>query len=271
MKGKLGLGISGKKGDKYLNEEKHFDSSVIPKGFKNEKDLENFLENMNKKGNKLTPKEKEKRYNCIKDLFNNIAKGKNPDENIEKLAQLLENMSEKDRKEILEKLGKDTKNINLLKKLQNALDKQVSNKNLEKGRNRPGYNKTSGKDDSSYGKRAQKDNYGYGKGLEKDKSGFSKVQSGYGNAHSGNDKNKSAYGKAQTGYGKNQVGYGKDKSKNENGFDNNQSGLGKGFSSSKKFESGIKGFNEETVEVKEISPLKFDGLFLEISKYGNGK
>ena len=42
MKGKSGLGISGKKGDKYLNEEKHFDSSVIPKGFKNEKDLENF-------------------------------------------------------------------------------------------------------------------------------------------------------------------------------------------------------------------------------------
>ena len=285
MKGKLGLGISGKKGDKYLNEEKHFDSSVIPKGFKNEKDLENFLENMNKKGNKLTPKEKEKRYNCIKDLFNNIAKGKNPDENIEKLAQLLENMSEKDRKEILEKLGKDTKNINLLKKLQNALDKQVSNKNLEKGRNRPGYDKTSGKDDSNYGKRAQKDNYGYGKGLEKDKSGFGKAQSGngntqkgydknksvYGNAQSGNDKNQSGQGKGQTGYGKNQSGYGKDKSNNGNGFDNNQSCLGKGFSSSKKFESGIKGFKEDTIEVKEISPLKFDGLFLEISKYGNGK
>ena len=285
MKGKLGLGISGKKGDKYLNEEKHFDSSVIPKGFKNEKDLENFLENMNKKGNKLTPKEKEKRYNCIKDLFNNIAKGKNPDENIEKLAQLLENMSEKDRKEILEKLGKDTKNINLLKKLQNALDKQVSNKNLEKGRNRPGYDKTSGKDDSNYGKRAQKDNYGYGKGLEKDKSGFGKAQSGngntqkgydknksvYGNAQSGNDKNQSGQGKGQTGYGKNQSGYGKDKSNNGNGFDNNQSGLGKGFSSSNKFESGIKGFKEDTIEVKEISPLKFDGLFLEISKYGNGK
>ena len=285
MKGNLGLGISGKKGDKYLNEEKHFDSSVIPKGFKNEKDLENFLENMNKKGNKLTPKEKEKRYNCIKDLFNNIAKGKNPDENIEKLAQLLENMSEKDRKEILEKLGKDTKNINLLKKLQNALDKQVSNKNLEKGRNRPGYDKTSGKDDSNYGKRAQKDNYGYGKGLEKDKSGFGKAQSGngnahkgydknksvYGNAQSGNDKNQSGQGKGQTGYGKNQSGYGKDKSNNGNGFDNNQSCLRKGFSSSKKFESGIKGFKEDTIEVKEISPLKFDGLFLEISKYGNGK
>ena len=299
MKGKLGADISGKKGDKYLNEEKHFDASVIPKGFKNEKDLENFLENMNKKGNKLTPKEKEKRYDCIKDLFNNISKGKNSDENIEKLAQLLENMSEKERKEILEKLAKDTKNVNLLKKLQNALDKQASNKNLEKGRNRPGYDKTPGKDNSGYDKRTEKDNYGYDKGLEKDKSGFGKAQSGYGNAQTGYGKNKSAYGnaqsgndknqlgqgKAQTGYGKNQSANGKGQkgnaknqsangkgqSGNVNGFDNNQSGLGKGFSSSKKFESGIKGFKEEDVEVKEISPLKFDGLFLEISKYGYGK
>ena len=101
--------------------------------------------------------------------------------------------------------------------------------------------------------------------------GYDKNKSAYGNAQSGNDKNQSANGKGQTGYGKNQSGYGKDKSNNGNGFDNNQSGLGKGFSSSKKFESGIKGFKEETVEVKEISPLKFDGLFLEISKYGNGK
>ena len=179
IKGRLGVALSG------IKEERHFDASVLPKGFKNEKELEKFLDNMNQKGDNLSPQEKAKRFNCIKELFNNIVKGKNQEENIEKLAELLTNMNKKDRKEILEKLAKDPKNINLLKKLQNSLDKVVSINN-------------------TLGENAK---YGFNKGL----------------------------------------------------------------SGSKEYASGYKSTRSENVEVKEINPLKFDGLFLEISNYGNEK
>ena len=160
---------------------KHFDPNILPKGFKNEQELEKFLDSMNQKGDNISPQEKEKRFNVIKDIFNNIAKGKCSEDNIEKLAQLLANMSEKDRKEILEKLGKDPKNKNLLNKLKNLIEKQVEKQD------------------------AKNNEYGYNEGL----------------------------------------------------------------SSSKKFGSGMKSLDPENVEVKDISPLKFNGLFLEISKYGN--
>ena len=160
---------------------KHFDPNILPKGFKNEQELEKFLDSMNQKGDNISPQEKEKRFNVIKDIFNNIAKGKCSEDNIEKFAQLLANMSEKDRKEILEKLGKDPKNKNLLNKLKNLIEKQVEKQD------------------------AKNNEYGYNEGL----------------------------------------------------------------SSSKKFGSGMKSLGPENVEVKDISPLKFNGLFLEISKYGN--
>jgi len=117
---------------------KHFDPNILPKGFKNEQELEKFLDNMNQKGDNISPQEKEKRFNVIKDIFNNIAKGKCSEGNIEKLAQLLANMSEKDRKEILEKLGKDPKNKNLLNKLKNLIEKQVDKQ--ESKNNEYGYN-----------------------------------------------------------------------------------------------------------------------------------
>ena len=134
IKGNLGNQLSGKKDKKEKSnneEEKHFDASVIPKGFKNEKELENFLDNLNKKGDNISPEEKAKRLNCIKELFNNIGKGKNQEENIEKLAKLLTNMSEKDRNEILQKLAKDPKNVNLLKKLLNSIGKTIRQENIE--------------------------------------------------------------------------------------------------------------------------------------------
>jgi len=117
---------------------KHFDPNILPKGFKNEQELGKILDNMNQKGDNISPQEKEKRFNVIKDIFNNIAKGKCSESNIEKLAQLLANMSEKDRKEILEKLGKDPKNKNLLNKLKNLIEKQVDKQ--ESKNNEYGYN-----------------------------------------------------------------------------------------------------------------------------------
>ena len=47
-------------------------------------------------------------------------------------------------------------------------------------------------------------------------------------------------------------------------------GFIKGYSGSKEgIDSGLKAKLSEAVEVKEINQLKFDGLFLEISKYTN--
>jgi hypothetical protein len=43
----------------------------------------------------------------------------------------------------------------------------------------------------------------------------------------------------------------------------------KGFSISKKLDSGIKSLFSEIVEVKDINPLKFNGLFMEISENNN--
>ena len=170
----------------YLNKEEdaHFDQNIIPKGFKNEKELEQFLDKLNQKGENLSPEEKEKRMNCLKDIFENITKGGNPEQNLEKLSQLLSNMSEKDRKEFLKKLAEEGKNPDLIKKLDKMLEKNINKNRLLK----------SGK-----------------------------------------------------------------------------SGSKKGLTSPKKFGSAMKSQFSEYVEVKQINPLKFDGLFLEISEYNNGK
>ena len=176
----------GKEGKINLGEEKdrNVDSNILTKGFKNQKELEKLLSNINNKGDNISPQEKEKRLNCIKDIFDNIAKEKCSEDNIEKLAQLLANMDEKDRKEILEKLGKDPKNSNLLKNLEKLVEKSVSKSNINK---------------------------------------------------------------------------------------NSEYSYNKGFTSPSEFDSNSKSLKFESVKVKEVSPLKFDGLFLEISKYGKEK
>ena len=164
----------------------NFDKTIIPKGFKNEKELENFLNSINNKGENLTPEEKEKKLNCIKDIFNNITKGANKEKNLEKLAEILGAMNEKERKEILEKLAKDNKNknLNLLKKLETLVEKEISN-NVK---------------------------------LVKKKSGFKNVLSGR-----------------------------------------------------KKYISPLKDQIIDEVKIKEINPLKFEGLFLEISQYNSNE
>ena len=171
----------------YLNQEPdaHFDANIIPKGFKNEKELEKFLDEINQKEGNATPEEKEKRMKCLKDIFDNIAKGGNPEQNLEKLSQLLSNMNEKDRKEFLKKLAEEGKDPNLIKKLEKLTEKNVNKNRLLK----------------SGGK----------------------------------------------------------------------SGSKKGLSSAKKYGSILRSGFSEDVEVKQINPLKFDGLFLEISEYTNAK
>ena len=177
--------LSGEKD--YLNQEPdaHFDANIIPKGFKNEKELEKFLDEINQKEGNATPEEKEKRMKCLKDIFDNIAKGGNPEQNLEKLSQLLSNMNEKDRKEFLKKLAEEGKDPNLIKKLEKLTEKNVNKNRLLK----------------SGGK----------------------------------------------------------------------SGSKKGLSSTKKYGSILRSGFSEDVEVKQINPLKFDGLFLEISEYTNAK
>ena len=168
--------------------DKNFDSKMLTKGFKNEQELEKFLDDLNQKVDNISPQEKEKRFNHIKDIFNSISKGKSSEDNIEKLAQFLANMSEKDKKEILEKLGKEPKNKNLLNKLNNLnkrhVEQQEAKNSLNKNSNEYGYNK-------------------------------------------------------------------------------------EGLSSSQKKASNMKSLRSENVEPKEINPLKFEGLFLEMTKYGN--
>ena len=137
---KMEYDINGNKGGNMLNDKimekgKNGNSNKnISKGNENEKDLDKLKEILNKKGNNvnniLNPKEKEEIFNDIKDILNNISKGKGSEDNLEKLSQLLANMNEKDRKEILEKLGEDPKNRQLLNKLSNFVEKEIVNKGL---------------------------------------------------------------------------------------------------------------------------------------------
>ena len=175
--------MSPQKDNKTNNEKNKYQSNNSKsKGFKDDKEMGNILEkNGNIGNNYVSPEEKEKQMKNIKDLFSNISKGKNAEENIEKLSKLLANMDEKERKELLEKLGKDLKNSNLLQKLTKSVENQVLKNSI----------------------------------------------------------------------------------KNQNDEYNNSA---KGFSSSKKFDTGMKSLYSEITEVREINPLKFDGLFLEINE-----
>ena len=174
---------SPKKENQSTNKKNKFQNNNInQKSLKNGKEIENLYgkDNINRDSN-ISPLAKEK---DVKNILNNISTGKNPEENIEKLSKLLANMSEKERKAFLEKLGKETKNKNLIQKLKKSIENQVSKNSI----------------------------------------------------------------------------------KNQNEEYNNYA---KGISSSKKFDSGMKSLYSEVVDVKEINPLKFDGLFLEINENNN--
>ena len=187
---------------------------ILPKGFKNKEEFETFLDEINKKGDKVTPEEKQRRLESIEDIFNNISiGGKNSEENLEKLGDILGNINENDKKEILQQLSKNSNNNEMYQKLLNILNKRtLKGKGKEKRRMISDNLITSGKK-ASYG--GDKD---------------SLIKS---------------------------VRYG-------------QSGYNKGFSK-EGIGSGYKGHLSEYIEVKDVNPLKFDGLFLEITKYNNEK
>ena len=196
------------------NKQRNFSPDVLPKEFKTEEEIENFLDEINQKGEKATPEEKQKRLKCFVDIFNNISKGGiNSEENLQKLSALLGNLNEKDKNEILSKLEKDfPKNVDLFKKLDNLVKKVKSDKNQFKGKGEQGELKLFGSEK---------------KEIKSKKNEFL-MKSGYGES-----------------------GYGKGISKE---------GMG---SNSKDLVSS------EIIEVKNVNPLKFDGLFLEISEYNN--
>ena len=196
------------------NKQRNFSPDVLPKEFKTEEEIENFLDEINQKGEKATPEEKQKRLKCFVDIFNNISKGGiNSEENLQKLSALLGNLNEKDKNEILSKLEKDfPKNVDLFEKLDNLVKKVKSDKNQFKGKGEQGELKLFGSEK---------------KEIKSKKNEFL-MKSGYGES-----------------------GYGKGISKE---------GMG---SNSKDLVSS------EIIEVKNVNPLKFDGLFLEISEYNN--
>ena len=220
----------------------NFTTDVLPKGFQNEEEVENFLDEINKKGNNASPEEKEKRLKCIEDIFSNICKGgKNSETNIAKLAELLGKMNEKDRQEILSKLSKDfPKNASLVKNLLNSIQKQSLKKSTLKGKE-----KLSGNLLQKSGKKVSKEGELFSK-IEKKSSKEGEFKSAKKSARGEENELLAKSGK----YG-------------DNGFI-------KGYSGSKEgIDSGLKAKLSEAVEVKEINQLKFDGLFLEISKYTN--
>ena len=122
----------------------NIDPKILPRGFQNEKELQKFLEGINKKAGKITPEEKEKLMNCFQDMFNNISKGENVDENLEKLSQILSHMNGKERNEILKKLSEDKKNINLLKKLESLVNENVERFYKESKKYRTGFKNADG-------------------------------------------------------------------------------------------------------------------------------
>ena len=174
--------INSQKENKIINEKNKYPiNNMSSKDLKDAKKTDNIMgKNSKIPGDNIniSPEEKEKN---IKNILNSISLGNNSEENVEKLSKFLSNMDEKERKEFLEKLGKDQKYFNLIQKLKKSVENHFS-KNLINNKSEE-YNKNA-----------------------------------------------------------------------------------KGLSSSKKFDSGIKSLYSENVEVKEINPLKFDGLFLEIDE-----
>ena len=201
------------KDEENKNKQNDFNSELFPKETKNEEEAEALIDEINKKGEKLTPEEKQKRIKCIEEIFNKISKeGKNPEQYLEKLSKMLMNMNEKDRKEILSKLKKDfPNNGDLYNKLLKTVQMQTPKKSPKKGKGKLDQNNSlgnSGKKNEFLAKSGLNDNENYG---------YKKKYSGL----------------------KERMSY------------------------------GIRNYYSENIEVKEINPLKFDGLFLEITKYNN--
>ena len=200
-------------------------NNILPEEFKNEKEVDNFLDEINQKGDNATPEEKEKRNKCLIAKFKNICKGgKNSEANLNELAEILSKMNDIERKEFLSKLSKDfPKNGNIYKKLLKLVQSKTSRNNIHKGKDKGEVKKLNENNNSSV--ESQK----IGQGSKEEKDLFSK-------SVRIDDKEKYRFSKGISG--------------NKEGF-----------------RSTLR--NSEIIEVKDINPLKFDGLFLEITNYTN--
>ena len=249
-----------KKKEENKASQNHLAQEVLPEKFKTEKELENYLDEINNKGENATPEEKEERMKCIEDIFSNICKeGNNSKENIEKLAELLSKMNEKDRQEILSKLKENFPENeellnNLLNSVRNKSLKKSGKKGKEGGLQKSGKkkNKKGGENEflSKIGKKSSKE------GSELLFKSIKKSPIKEGNELFSQSEKKSVRGKSSSGLIKSRK--------------NRGSGYKNGFPSYR--ERNISGFklkSSGSIEVKEINPLKFDGLFLKITKYTN--
>ena len=196
---------------------------------------EKIIEEIIKKGDSASSEEKQKRFKFLSELYSKCCQGSKSDlgKNLEKLGGYLLLFVEKDRKDILLKLYNFIKNDEIYQKLLSFASKKYSFKSKSK---------KEGKKESS----SQNKDYNFGFENEKGKMSLK------------NSKNKEA-------------GNGIDNKFNQKlifDWDYKNSVL-----KEKSVDLNMKMINPklyEQVEVKDIAPLKFDGLFLEISKYDSG-
>ena len=192
---------------------------------------------MIEKGDKASAEEKQKRFKFLSDLYVKCCQcsRSETEKNIEKLGGYILIFSEKDRKDILSQLYNLEKNDAIYQKLLAFISKKYSFKSKSKSKIEGGKKSSS-----------QNKDYKFGFEAEKDKNNFKKSR------------------KKESGFGEN-----KEISTSKFDWDNKKFG----FKKEKKEPVGdinMKIINTklyEKVEVKEIAPLKFTGLFLEISKY----
>ena len=221
----------------------------MSKSAKNEIDEEKFLEDIFNKGNKFTPEEKEKIFKYLLILYEKYCKkGNKPGYEVilEKLVIYIVRLGENDRNFILEKFHKKyPKYEEYYKKLFDLIMKRLDDKNKsnKKKTDKKLLDSAMSKDKSS----SHKDLFNsYGKSKSK-----KNLKSGKGGTNSSFKDNNISFGG-----GHNDV------------FGN--FGIGR-LSYRERLSSRKKNRLSDSVEVRDITPLKFDGMFLDISKYITSK
>ena len=197
-----------------------------------------FLEELNQKGEDTTPEEKEKRIKCIEAKFSKICKGgNNSEDNLKKLAEHLDKMNENEKNQLLTKLSQDfPKKGKMYKKLLKIIKGKNTNKILSDNSKKNSF--------KPRGKTVEKLNL-----FAEENNSLLKT-------------NKNKYG-----FKRNRDKLSKSL-KNSSNID--QLRKSKGISRPKENNrSTMRLHDSQYVEVKDINPLKFDGLFLEITKYTN--
>ena len=228
-----------------FSQKRKLDEKLLPKDFKSEEELNNFLNEINKKGENLTPEENQKRLECLRDLYNNICKEKDTEEYLDNFVKLFENLNEKDKKEILEKLS-ISKSDDLYKKIMK----------LEEDKNKKINPFKANTNDEVILNDQKKQLYKSGKnelfGIGLKQLGSSGNNESLKSSQKGSDikgRSSSLNKRGKSGISTDKYNYSKI-----------NSSIKKGLNST--FKNPISEY-----VVKDINPLKFDGLFLEINKY----